>query len=270
MYLEKKDNTMTSSFSLNKGKVPLLISMPHNGEAIPDDIKSTMTDNATQVADTDWYMDRLYDFAKLQGVYLISPTYSRYVIDLNRNPDGINLYPGQNTTELCPTTAFDLSALYLAGNEPNDEEIRRRVELYWRPYHQAITDTLTQMKHEFGKAVLLEAHSISSHVPRFFDGKLPDFNFGTSAGKSCDKSLIEQVEGINFSPYSSITNGRFKGGFITRHFGQPQQNIHALQLELSQATYMNEPKNEYNSSKADQVKPKLQDLVQCLINFAQY
>ncbi|PAJ73088.1 N-formylglutamate deformylase [Pseudoalteromonas sp. NBT06-2] len=260
---------MASSYTLTKGKIPLLISMPHNGEAIADEIKHTMTEVGINVTDTDWYMDKLYDFAEELGIYVINPKYSRFVIDLNRDPNGVNLYPGQNTTELCPTTAFDLSPLYLEGMKPNEAEIKRRVELYWRPYHQAIEDTLNQMKQEFGKAVLLEAHSILSHVPRFFEGQLPDFNFGTSDGVSCDKTLISQVEALNFSPYSNVTNGRFKGGFITRHFGKPEQNIHALQLELSQITYMNEPSNEYNETKAAEVKLKLRALVEALAKFAQ-
>ncbi|WP_091983854.1 N-formylglutamate deformylase [Pseudoalteromonas denitrificans] len=260
---------MTSSYTLSKGKIPLLISMPHNGEGIPDDIKTTMTDKALNVVDTDWYMDKLYDFADELGIYIINPKYSRFVIDLNRDPDGVNLYPGQDTTELCPTTAFDSSPLYLEGMKPDETEIQRRVALYWRPYHLAIKETLNQMQQEFGKAVLLEAHSILSHVPRFFEGQLPDFNFGTANGASCDESLMKQVESLDFSPYSSISNGRFKGGFITRHFGQPEQNIHALQLELSQRTYMNEPSNEYNINKAYAVKPKLKQLVETLASFAQ-
>jgi len=260
---------MASSYTLSKGRIPLLISMPHNGEAIADEIKHAMTEVGINVTDTDWYMDKLYDFADELGIYVINPKYSRFVIDLNRNPDGVNLYPGQNTTELCPTTAFDLSPLYLEGMKPDEAEIQRRVELYWRPYHQAIEDTLNQMKQEFGKAVLLEAHSILSHVPRFFEGQLPDFNFGTSDGASCDKTLISQVEALDFSPYSNVTNGRFKGGFITRHFGKPEKNIHALQLELSQITYMNEPSNEYNETKAAEVKPKLRALVEALAKFAQ-
>lgn len=260
---------MALSYTLSKGKIPLLISMPHNGQSIPDEIKSTMTDTAKHVSDTDWYMDRLYDFADGLGIYVINPKYSRFVIDLNRDPNGVNLYPGQNTTELCPTSAFDLSPLYLDGLQPNKMEIQRRVELYWRPYHQALADTLAEIKQEFGKAVLLEAHSILSHVPRFFEGQLPDFNFGTSNGASCDKALIDKVEKLDFSPYSNITNGRFKGGFITRHFGQPEKNIHALQLELSQSTYMNEPTNEYNLNKANEVKIKLKALTECLAQFAQ-
>lgn len=260
---------MLPSYQLISGSVPLLISMPHNGQAIPSDIANTMTEKAKQVEDTDWYMDKLYAFAQELGAYIIIPKYSRYVIDLNRSPDGENLYPGANSTELCPTTAFDLSPLYLANQKPDSQENQRRVELYWQPYHQALADTLQQIKAKFGRAVLLEAHSILSKVPRFFEGQLPDFNFGTADGKSCEDELIQQVEKINFSPYSNVTNGRFKGGYITRAYGQPEQNIHALQLELSQATYMDEERLSYEVTLAEQVQPKLIELVKTLISFAQ-
>ena len=259
---------MSNSYELIKGSVPLLISMPHNGEAIPADIAEKMTDAAKTVPDTDWYKDKLYEFAIAMGAYILKPKYNRYVIDLNRDPKGVDLYPGANSTELCPTTAFDLSPLYLSGHLPDEAEISRRIDTYWQPYHQAIRSTLADLKAQFGQAVLLEAHSILSHVPRFFDGQLPDFNFGTADGKSCHGAMIEKVQALDFSPYTMITNGRFKGGFITREYGQPAQNIHALQLELSQATYMNEPSNEYNDDKAQQVIPKLQNLVKCLIEFA--
>jgi len=260
---------MSSSYTLIKGRVPLLISMPHNGQNLPQNIADKMTNKAKLVPDTDWYKDRLYDFAIEMGVYILMPKYNRYVIDLNRDPEGVDLYPGANSTELCPTTAFDESALYLAGQVPDQEEINNRIELYWQPYHQAIASTLAEIKEKFDGGVLLEAHSILSHVPRFFDGQLPDFNFGTASGASCSDELLTAVEALDFSPYSTITNGRFKGGFITRAYGKPKNNIHALQLELSQSTYMNEPSNEYNEQLAKAVKPKLKALVECLITFAQ-
>ncbi|MEW6983714.1 N-formylglutamate deformylase [Colwelliaceae bacterium 6471] len=260
---------MSNTYELIKGRVPLLISMPHNGEAIPEDIAVTMTEKAQGVPDTDWHKDKLYDFARELGAYILMPKYSRYVIDLNRDPDGVDLYPGANSTELCPTTAFDLSPLYKDDQQPSEHEIMRRITEYWQPYHQAIRTTLDDMHGQHGCAVLLEAHSILSHVPRFFDGQLPDFNFGTANGSSCATELITAIEQLDFSPYSMVTNGRFKGGFITRAYGQPEKNIHAVQLELSQRTYMNEPSDEYNEKLAAQVKPKLQSLVNCLINFAQ-
>jgi len=259
---------MNTSYNFQPGKIGMLISMPHNGQKIPSDIASTMTEDAQKVPDTDWYMDKLYDFAQDLGIAIISPKYSRYVIDLNRNIDGVNLYPGANSTELCPTTAFDLSPLYKAGKTPDDTEIQRRIALYWQPYHQALNDTLTKMKAEFGKVVLLDAHSILSKVPRFFEGQLPDFNFGSANGESCSNDLMSRVMELDFSPYSSVANGRFKGGYITRGYGKPDENIHAIQLELSQHTYMDEPSDHYNELKAAQVKVKLQSFVNCLADFA--
>lgn len=260
---------MNESYDLVTGNIGVLISMPHNGQLIPDDIAQTMTEQAQQVADTDWYMDKLYDFAQGLGAAVIKPKYSRYVIDLNRNIDGVNLYPGANSTELCPTTAFDLSPLYKLGQEPDDTEIQRRIALYWQPYHRALRDTLAQMKTKFGKVVLLDAHSILSKVPRFFEGQLPDFNFGSANGASCSEELMTDIMQLELSPYSSVVNGRFKGGFITRGFGKPEENIHAVQLELSQHTYMDEPSSHYNNDKASQVKIKLKAFVQCLADYAQ-
>jgi N-formylglutamate deformylase len=259
---------MSSSYTLSKGNIGMLISMPHNGEAIASEIANTMTDTAIKVPDTDWYMDKLYDFAGELGISVIKPKYSRYVIDLNRDITGINLYPGANSTELCPTTAFDNSPLYISGKTPDEKEISRRIDCYWHPYHQALKNTIEEMKAEFGKVVLLDAHSILSHVPRFFDGQLPDFNFGNADGASCSDELINKVNQLDVSPYSSVVNGRFKGGYITRAYGQPDNNIHAIQLELSQHTYMDEPSNRYNEANAEKVKEKLADFVTCLANFA--
>lgn len=258
------------TYTLVKGRIPLLISMPHNGEALPEYIANDMTKQGKQVSDTDWHKDKLYAFAKALGAYIIMPKYSRYVIDLNRDPEGVDLYPGANSTELCPTTAFDLSPLYLEGKTPTDTEITHRISTYWQPYHQALKSTLNAMQAEFGKAVLLEAHSILSKVPRFFEGQLPDFNFGTANGTSCAPELLMALQELDYSPYSMISNGRFKGGFITREYGQPEKNIHAVQLELSQRTYMSEPSSEYNETLAAEVIPKLEQLVNTLIHFSEH
>ena len=245
----------------------MLISMPHNGQQIPQSIAETMTPNAQNVADTDWYIDKLYDFAQAMGIYTLTPKYSRYVIDLNRNVSGEVLYAGADNTELCPTTSFDLSPLYLKNQQPTSQEIANRVEHYWQPYHQALSSTLIQLKQQYKKVVLLDAHSILSQVPRFFEGKLPDFNFGTADGSSCDQFLANSIHNLDFSPYTSVFNGRFKGGYITRSYGDPKNNVHAIQLELSQHTYMDEPSNHYNEKKAEQVKEQLKHIVQCLVNF---
>ena len=260
---------MDSTYTLSTGTTGVLISMPHNGQLIPKSIIDTMTPNAEKVADTDWYMDKLYDFAQSIGAYTLTPHYSRYVIDLNRSPDGKALYSGANNTELCPTTAFDLSPLYRQDKQPTESEIAMRIEHYWQPYHLALAATLKDLKKQYNRVVLLDAHSILSKVPRFFEGSLPDFNFGSANGKSCDESLLKSVQSLNLTPYTSVFNGRFKGGYITRAYGDPANNIHAIQLELSQNTYMDEPTNHYNKEKAEQVKKHLKKFVECLITFTQ-
>jgi len=259
---------MESSYQLTIGKLGLLISMPHNGQTIPKAIQQTMTNCANDVSDTDWQMDTLYDFALAMGASIISPNYSRYVIDLNRNPDGEALYAGADNTELCPTTTFAHQPLYLTDQQPSAKEVAARVEQYWQPYHHAIAKTLALLTQQYSKVVLLDAHSIKSQVPRFFSGSLPDFNFGSADGSSCDPALMARIQQLDLTPYSSVINGRFKGGYITRAYGDPDNNIHAIQLELSQRTYMDEEQACYNEDKAQQVKQKLHHMVQCLIDFS--
>lgn len=254
-----------TTFQLTQGRIPILVSMPHNGVQIPEAITASMTESAKRLTDTDWYLDRLYAFAETMGCYLINPCYSRYVIDLNRPEDDVSLYPGADVTELCPTSQFDRQAIYLPGQNPDQNEIRKRVETYWRPYHQALGETLRQIKNQFGYGLLFEAHSIKSVVPRFFEGSLPDFNFGSFNQQSCSKSLSQLIENWQPQGYSKVVNGRFKGGYITRHYGQPDNLIDAIQLELSQATYMNEADLSYCEIKADKVSLVLQDLFDQLL-----
>jgi len=257
-------------YHLHIGTKPILISMPHDGSLFPEAIGQQFLPNALRAQDTDWFMHKLYDFAKEMGCSLLIPKFSRYVIDLNRSTDGLNLYPGQNTTELCPLSSFDFSPLYPADKQPNTEEIQRRITHYWMPYHQALKDELKRLRELFPSVLLFEAHSIASKVPRFFEGILPDFNFGTNDGKSCDEALLNiMLNKIDFKNYSKIVNGRFKGGYITRHYGKPHTGIQAIQLELSQATYMDEIKPmelsnqlpSWNESKASQVKTVLESLI---------
>ena len=259
---------MFDCYQLTQGYVPVLISMPHVGECLPEDIAKTMTTEAQKVADTDWYLDKLYAFAQAQGVYVLQAKYNRYVIDLNRSSEDIILYPGEDNTGLCPVSAFDHSPLYHAENPLTEQEIKRRVSKYWQPYHQALEQSLQDIKAKFGQVVLLDAHSILSRVPRFFDGQLADFNLGTNNGISCAPELLSALAQLNYHPYTMVANGRFKGGYITRCFGQPEQDIHAVQLELSQATYMDEAIGQYDELRAAQVQPKLEALVQCLIDFS--
>ncbi|MDQ7050354.1 MAG: N-formylglutamate deformylase [Enterobacterales bacterium] len=250
------------TYELNHGDLPILVSMPHNGTLIPVNLQHRMTTSAKLVKDTDWYLDRLYQFTQTMGLSIIKPIYSRYVIDLNRPSDNQDLYPGQNTTELCPTTQFDLSPIYLQGQLPSQNEINQRVEQYWQPYHRALQHEIGRLVGEHGKCLLFEAHSIASLVPRFFDGQLADFNFGNNKGESSSSDLMQRIENFSTTPYSCVINGRFKGGFITRNYGVPESNIDAIQLELSQATYMHEDNLTYDQDKAERVQKRLSELFQ--------
>lgn len=251
-------------FSLRRGHLPLLISMPHVGTFIPDAITARMTDVARYVDDCDWHLERLYASAARRGASIIVPTHARYVIDLNRPPDGANLYPGQDTTGLLPVDTFDKVPLYHSGGEPTDEEIARRRERYWQPYHDALAQELAALKAVHGKVLLWEAHSIRSHVPRFFEGRLPDFNFGTAGGASAAPRMAEALAEcvMRMGGYTSVADGRFKGGYITRHYGTPGAGVHAVQLELSQITYMQETRPyAYDEALASRVEPVLEALI---------
>lgn len=251
--------------SLQRGHLPLLISMPHAGTFIPDEIAASMTDVARYVDDCDWHLERLYAFAARSGASLIVPTHARYVVDLNRPPDGANLYPGRDTTGLLPVDTFEKTPLYHPGGQPTDEEIARRRTRYWQPYHDALAQELAALKAAHGKVLLWEAHSIRSHVPRFFEGRLPDFNFGTADGASAAPGMAEALTECvtRHGGYTSVANGRFKGGYITRHYGKPDAGVHAVQLELSQITYMRETRPyAYEEALASRIEPLLEALVE--------
>lgn len=241
--------------------------MPHNSSKIPISLAKRLNPEAQLSKDTDWFIDKLYDFAHDLGVHTLTPAFSRYYIDLNRDPSGRDLYPGADNTELCPTTNFNNQELYLDGLLPDETEIEKRLETAWHPYHQYIAKVLGEMVDEHGYALLFDAHSIASEVPRFFEGKLLDFNFGNAGGKSCSTSIFESIGKINFLPFSAIYNGRFKGGYITRCYGDPANNIQALQLELSQATYLDEKTLEWDPVKAVKVKIHLQKIIQSLLDW---
>ena len=251
-------------FTLHRGSLPMLISIPHLGTRIPADIAATMTPVAQRTDDCDWHLDRLYAFAKRMGASILAPAYARYVIDLNRPPDGANLYPGQDTTGLLPVDTFDKEPLYREGYLPDDAEVARRRAAYWTPYHAALASEIAALKATHGKVLLWEAHSIRSRVPRFFEGRLPDFNFGTSNGASAVAGLAEELAAVveRHGGYSAVANGRFKGGYITRHYGEPSQGVHAVQLELSQITYMQEQvPYAYDEALAAKIEPLLEQLV---------
>jgi len=269
-------NTLSLSLSLHQGKLPLLVSMPHVGTLIPDSLRARMTPAALQIADTDWHLDRLYNMLDQLDVSYLRAHFSRYVIDLNRPQDDANLYPGQDTTGLCPLDTFAKEAIYLEGENPAPSEIQRRIETYWQPYHQQLQQELQRLLQQHGVVVLWDAHSIASQVPRFFDGRLPDLNFGTVNQQSCAASLQAALQDmLQVHPvakhYSQIWNGRFKGGHITRAYGQPAQGVHAIQLEMSQIVYMNEtPPFDFLATRAAPMQTLLKDmLTTCLTWCAQ-
>ncbi len=228
-------------FEIQRRGGPLIISIPHLGTWIPDELRYLYTSAALKLADTDWHLDRLYSSAEDLDATVIQATVSRYVIDLNRPPTGESLYPGMITTSLCPVETFHGEDVYQDGKAPHSAEIARRVEAYWRPYHAALGEELARLRAAHANVLLWEAHSIASFLPRLFPGKLPDFNFGTSDGQSCAESVIAgAVNAVRGTDRSWVLNGRFKGGFITRRYGAPEAGVHTIQLELCQSMYMDE------------------------------
>lgn len=259
-------------FIFSSGRLPLLISMPHQGTYIPETIAEQLTPEARAVPDTDWHLPRLYDFASAMGASLLIATHSRYVIDLNRDPEGTPLYPGASNSELCPTALFSEAALYLPGGEPDDNEIEQRRRSVWEPYHRCLHSELQRLRAAHGIALLLDAHSIRSEVPRFFAGRLPDLNLGTADGASADPQLAARLVALcaSHERYSSVLDGRFKGGYITRHYGQPLAGIHAVQLEISQRTYMNEdPPYEFSANLAHELRPLLRSFIATMLAWAE-
>ncbi|GAA4254949.1 N-formylglutamate deformylase [Azospirillum formosense] len=259
------------TFRFQPGETPVLLSIPHVGTIVPPDIATTMTDAALAVPDTDWHLDRLYHFAPALGIGFLRPIASRYVIDLNRDPDGAAPHPGAGNTELCPLTTFDHQPVYQPGQEPDAAEVRRRLDAYWRPYHEQLDSELQALKDRFGVAVLFDAHSIRSQVPRFFDGQIQDFSLGTAEGASASPALVGRVMNVLTATgrFSSVQNGRFKGGFITRRYGNPAENIHSIQLELSQVTYMDEQAPfSFREESARQVRPTLERLLSLVVEWA--
>lgn len=253
--------------TLHRGTAPLLISLPHNGTALPEDIAARMTPQACRVPDTDWHVAQLYAFARELGASVLVPAHSRYVVDLNRPSDDTSLYPGQNTTGLCPVVQFSGEPVYRAGEEPQPDEIAARVQRYWVPYHAALTDELARLRDAHGRVVLWEGHSIRSVVPFLFEGRLPDFNLGTAAGASCSPALQARLVDVLAAQhgYTHVVNGRFKGGYITRHYGRPHEGIEAVQLELAQLNYMDEDSFEYLPGRAAPTQAILRQLLsRCL------
>ena len=232
---------MSDFLEIHQGTAPLVVGFPHTGTDLPPELEEVFVSPWLARKDADWWIDRLYAFAQEIGATTVRTRLSRSVIDCNRDPSGVSLYPGQTTTGLCPTETFDGEPLY-AGAEPDQAEIDRRRAAYFDPYHAALSAELMRLRTLHRHVVLYDAHSIRSHVPRLFEGQLPQFNIGTNGGATCDPALADAVTAIcHASGYGYVRDGRFKGGWTTRHYGRPADGIHAIQMELSMRGYMEEP-----------------------------
>lgn len=257
--------------NVTRGTIPLVISIPHGGELLPEAFAAQMTDVARVRADTDWHLATLYAFAREQGASVVAANYSRYVIDVNRPADGAALYQGQTTTALCPTDTFIGEPLYADPAAPSPEEVAARVREYWQPYHRALADEIARLRALHGHVLLWEAHSIAGVLPRLFEGRLPDLNIGTNSGASCAPALREAViAATKKGPFGWVADDRFRGGHITRFYGRPEQGVHAVQLEMVQAVYMDETAPfGYRPDLAEKLLPTLRDMVGSAFNAMQ-
>lgn len=268
---------MTSWLTVTRGDAPLLVSLPHTGIDLAG-LEPRLVSPWLGQRDCDWWIDRLYDFATDLGATVVHTAISRTVIDVNRDPSGVSLYPGQATTTLCPLDTFDGDPLYLEGEEPDGEEIARRREAYFDPYHTALATELARLRARHDRVVLYDCHSIRSVLPRLFEGALPVFNLGTNDGKSADPILQERVAGlIAKSGRSSVVNGRFKGGYITRHHGNPLKGVHALQMEIACRGYLQEPQGKsepgnwpvaYDPEFAAPIRAQLTEILETALDWA--
>ena len=242
-----------------RGDGPVLLAQPHGGTHLPKDIAKRLNDTGRALADTDWHIDRVYD-GVLPRATVVRATFHRYVIDANRGPDDASLYPGQNTTGLCPVTDFDGRDIYHAGEAPQADEIADRLACFHAPYHAALEEELQRIRARHGVAILYDCHSIRSVIPFLFDGQLPDFNIGTNGSTTCAPIIEALVDNTCSAAtgFSTVLNGRFKGGWTTRHYGRPVDNLHAIQMELAQRTYMAEAAPwDFDEPRAARLRPVL-------------
>jgi N-formylglutamate deformylase len=265
--------------SVIPGDAPLIVCMPHTGVDIPSDIAATLISPWLARKDADWWINCVYDFAYGLGATVIRTAISRTVIDCNRDPSGASLYPGQATTELCPTTTFDGEPLYRAGFLPDAAEIQLRRETFFAPYHAAISQEIARLRGRHDDIVLYDCHSIRSIIPRLFAGTLPNFNIGTNNGATCDPALTRAVEAVcdQATDFTRVTNGRFRGGYTTRRYGRPAEGVHAIQMELACRGYMREPlkpvvegewPTPYQDAMAAPMKAVLQRVLEACVAFA--
>lgn len=261
---------MTKFLEITRGDSPVVLSLPHTGTDLPPDIAGRLNETGRALADTDWHIHRLYADL-LPGATTVRTRIHRYAIDVNRDPSGVSLYPGQNTTTLCPLTDFDGRPIYRPGAKPDSAEIETRRAAYHAPYHAALAEELNRIKALHGFAVLYDCHSIRSIVPHLFDGTLPDFNIGTNGGTTCAPEIETAVLTICAAAegYTHTVNGRFKGGWTTRHYGQPGDGIHAIQMELAQSAYLaaEAPPWDYDPARADRLRTHLKTILTTLADW---
>lgn len=257
-------------FRLHEGSLPLLVSVPHSGRELPPAQRTRLLPRAHEVEDTDWHVERLYAFVQDLGASLLVPRFSRYVVDLNRPPEDVPMYAGSNNTTICPTTFFNGDPLYLAEQMPGKLEIADRIQHYWQPYHDAITRELLRLQALHGYALLFDGHSICGQVPWLFEGRLPDLNLGTVNAASCAPALRGRCADVLAaqSQFSSVIDGRFKGGYITRHYGRPAQGWHAIQMEMTWSSYLDESRPQHwDPIRAEPARCVLQSLIETLLQW---
>lgn len=262
---------MTNPVIIERGDSPIILGQPHGGTFVPDAIAARLNDNGRLLADTDWHIDRLYN-GLLPGATTVRATFHRYVIDANRDPSGKSLYPGQNTTGLVPLTDFDGAPLWKEGEEPTEDDVSERLDEFHRPYHEALAGEIERVRQRHGVAILYDCHSIRSRIPFLFDGALPDLNIGTNAGVTCAPEIEESVTKIcaGAPGYMSVLNGRFKGGWTTRHYGRPYENVHAIQMEIAQSAYLETESApfDYDKGKAERLRTYLATILKDLEQIA--
>ena len=260
-----------SPVEIHRGSSPVILGLPHTGTEVPAAIRSRLNDNGLLLADTDWHIDRLYD-GLLADATTVRATFHRYVIDANRDPSGKSLYPGQNTTGLVPLTDFDDKPIWKDGEEPTEGDIASRLAAYHRPYRIVLAAEVSRVKAKHGVAILYDCHSIRSRCPFLFEGTLPDFNIGTFEGRSCAPEVEEAVRRICAAApgYTHVVNGRFKGGWTTRHFGKPRGRVHAIQMELTQSTHLDTEALPfaYSPEKAGRLRKHLGEILTALERLA--
>jgi formiminoglutamase len=257
---------LVSPVAVNEGTSPVVLAMPHAGTWLPEKVFESLNETGRGLEDTDWHVDQLYENL-LPDATTVRATFNRYVIDANRDPSGTSLYPGQNTTSLVPTTDFDGAEIWLARKEPKEADVQARLVQYHVPYHEQLDEQLRRLLDLHGVAFLFDCHSIRSEIPFLFEGVLPDLNFGTNDGRSCSpvirRAIEDSVRTASTKGYRCVIDGRFKGGWTTRHYGNPERQTHAVQLELAQSTYLAAEAQPFafSETKAGKLRPHLKDLL---------